>query len=104
MGARRGICASIPALRVITENQPSWKGRKEQELLWGGLDKDPLVPKAGWQEARAKPLHLLPMVPGCQAVWVGMAGWGVVVVDLIIGIPPLMPRALTPSLASTPDY
>lgn len=38
---------------------------------WGGaLDKDPLVPKARWQEARAKPLHSLPMVPGCQAVWV----------------------------------
>ena len=36
----------------------------------GALDKDPLVPKARWQEARAKPLHSLPAVPGCQAVWV----------------------------------
>lgn len=36
----------------------------------GALDKDPLVPKAWWQEARAKPLHSLPMVPGCQAIWV----------------------------------
>ena len=40
-------------------------------LGWGAaLDKDPLVPKARWQEARAKPWHSLPTVPGCQAVWV----------------------------------
>lgn len=44
--------------------------RAEGAGLGGGLDKDPLVPKAGWQEARAKSLHSLPMVPGCQAVWV----------------------------------
>lgn len=31
------------------------------------MDKDPLVPKAEWQEARAKPLHLQSMVPGYQA-------------------------------------
>lgn len=39
------------------------------------MDKDPLVPKAEWQEARAKPLHLQPMVPGYQAAleWVGGA-------------------------------
>lgn len=45
--------------------------KDEAELGGGALDKDPLVPKARWQEARAKPLHLLPAVPGCQAVWVG---------------------------------
>lgn len=39
----------------------------------GALDKDPLVPTEGWQEARAKPLHSLPAVPGCQAVW-GLGG------------------------------
>lgn len=48
------------------------------------MDKDPLVPKAEWQEARAKPLHLQSMVPGYQAAlgWVGEP-------------PPLMSRALT---------
>lgn len=44
--------------------------RAEGAGVGGVLDKDPLVPKAQWQEARAKPLHLLPMVPGCPAVWV----------------------------------
>lgn len=57
--------------------------------MGGALDKDPLVPKARWQEARAKPLHSLPMVPGCQAVWVE---GGI----LFLQPPSLTPRALTP--------
>lgn len=63
---------------------------------WGALDKDPLVPKEGWQEARAKPLHLLPVVPGCQAVWVGGSySWNLL---------PLFPEPSPPSLASTPSH
>lgn len=52
---------------------------------WGAAsDKDPLVPKAEWQEARAKPLHSPTMVSGYQAAleWVGEP-------------PPLMSTALT---------
>lgn len=54
----------------------------------GAQDKDSLVPKEGWQEARAKPLHSLPAVPECQAVW----GGGI----LFLEAPPLRPIALTP--------
>lgn len=62
-------------------NLPRKEGRTQD---WGtALDKDPLVPKAEWQEARAKPLHSQPMVPGYRAA----LGW--------MGKPPsLMSRAL----------
>lgn len=56
----------------------------------GALDKDPLVPKARWQEARAKPLHSLPMVPGCQAIWVEGGR------DLILATPSLYTPSLHP--------
>lgn len=74
---------------VITEHH----GKGRRSGAGGALDKDPLVPKEGWQEARAKPLHTLPAGPGCQAVW-GVCVWGG---NLILGSPrPLRPIALTP--------
>lgn len=64
-------CSSIPALGGSSQ-RPGHRGKggRSRAGVGAALTKDPLVPKARWQEARAKSLHSLPTVPGCQAVWV----------------------------------